>query len=187
MQDADVAYRESLYEQELEPEVYLQKIEELTSAHGRRLLSIINRYGWPGNDAVDFEAADAAWYIAQNAMGVPEVMRTALIHLQKAVEIKQAPAWQLAYLEDAVHFYSGQPQRYGTQFDWTPEGNMEVYQLLDNEAETDKRRKAVGLNSLKARRKEILLELIDAGEEAPTDFQTRKKAFQAWQKKRGWL
>jgi len=184
--DNDAALREELMAECESSEEYLQKIEELSTQNGLWLHKVLDKYGWPGIKEVEIEGADAAWYIAQNAIALPNTMRYALSLLKTAVINNNAPAWHLAFLEDAILFFEGKPQIYGTQFDWDREGNMVPYNIAEADS-VDERRLSVGLNTLADRKREIVLELIDADEQAPENFNERKKQFEQWRRVVGWL
>jgi hypothetical protein len=184
--DNDAALREELMNDCDSPEEYLSRVEVLTTENGKWLHKVLEQYGWPGIKEVELEGADAAWYIAQNAIALPNTMRFALELLRKAYEANNAQGWHLAFLEDAILFFERKPQIYGTQFDWDRAGNMIPWAIAD-EAHVDARRRAIGLNTLEERKREILLELIDADEQAPLHFNERKNQFEQWRKEVGWV
>jgi hypothetical protein len=184
--DEDVALREALADSDIDAETYQQKIEELCAENAVWLEKIISQLGWPGLSQVDYEGAEAAWYIAQNAISMPQFMRGALQLMHQELENENVPHWQYAYLADAIKFFEGKPQRYGTQFDWNREGAMVPWELAEPE-KVNEYRKQAGLNTIEDRSREILLDLINSGEEAPENFDKRKKQFQKWQKAVGWV
>jgi len=183
--DRDAALREELMEESESAEDYLNRVEKLTTANGLWLHEVLEKYGWPGIKEVEMEGADAAWYIAQNAIALPKTMRYSLKLLKSAVSEQNAPAWHEAFLEDAILFFERKPQIYGTQFDWDKDGNMVPWKI-ENPDQVDARRAHVGLNTIAERKREILLELIDADEQAPQNFHSRNKQFEEWRKLVGW-
>ena len=125
------------------------------------------------------EAAEAAWLIAQHAIGLPAFQRACL----EAVKASDAPAWQAAYLEDRIRVLEGRPQLYGTQFDWDADGRMSP-QPIEDPTGVDERRAAVGLPSLaeafeKQRR-------ATTGEPVPADPEARRGEMEAWARSVGW-
>lgn len=62
---------------------------------------------------------------------------------------------EIAYLEDRVRVNEGKPTLYGTQFYRNPEGVMTCY-LVEDPANLDKRRKAMGLEPFAEYEKSIL-------------------------------
>ena len=184
--DEDVELREALADSDLDAEAYQYKIEQLCAENAKWLETIIGHTGWPGLEQVDYEGAEAAWYIAQNAISMPQFMRGALQLMHVELEKENIPHWQYAYLADAIKFFESKPQRYGTQFDWNREGAMVPWELAEPEKVNDYR-KAAGLNTIEDRSREILLDLINSGEEAPENFDKRKKQFQKWQRTVGWV
>ena len=73
----------------------MQKVHE---ANAVDLEEIIASHGWPGRSLAADDGAEAAWLIAQHAIGLPDFQRACRVHLQQAVYQGEAEAWQLAYL-----------------------------------------------------------------------------------------
>jgi len=184
--DSDVELREKLASSDLDAETYQYKIEQFCAENASWLQAIIRQTGWPGIDEVDYEGAEAAWYIAQNAISLPAFMREALSLMEKALAADNIPHWQFAYLDDAINFFSGKPQKYGTQFDWNKQGEMVPWLLAEPE-KVNEYRELAGLNSIEERSREILIDLVNSGEEPPENWEMRKKQFLKWQKATGWV
>ena len=109
-----------------------------------RLEEIILEFGWPTIGLAGEDGDEAAWAIAQHSDLDAEFQRFALEHLRAAVDIGQASAGNLAYLEDRVAAGAGQPQTYGTQMRCGPEGPEPATPLTD-EAGLEQRRADAGL------------------------------------------
>jgi hypothetical protein len=97
---------------------YHPVMQAVHDKNAARLTEIIDLHGWPGRSPVGEEGARAAWLILQHAIGHPDLQRKGLVLLQQAVAQGEVPALEAAMLEDRIRFFEGQPQRYGTQYDW---------------------------------------------------------------------
>lgn len=107
---------------------------------------VIEKYGWPDRAMVGREGAQAAWLLVQHADRDPVFQRRCLELLTKAHEKGEASADQVAYLTDRVLLAEGKSQIYGTQFH-TVDGKLQPLPI-ENEAEVDQRRAAMGLEPL---------------------------------------
>jgi len=108
--------------------------------------SVIEKYGWPGFEAVGEDGAQAVFLMIQHADADPEFQNRCLVLLKKAVEKKDAPAGHMAYLTDRVLVAAGKPQLYGSQF-FTENGELKP-RPIEDEVNVDKRRAEVGLPPL---------------------------------------
>jgi hypothetical protein len=107
-----------------------------------RLKEIVAEYGWPRLSLVDEEGAQAAWCIAQHSPD-RQFMAECLELVRAAVEAADASPTNLAYLEDRVRMFRGEPQLYGTQF-VEKDGMYEPWPIEDPDG-LDERRAAVCL------------------------------------------
>jgi hypothetical protein len=73
-------------------------------------LEIALESGWPGVSRVGKDGADAAWLVAQHAIGRPEFQRRCLALMEDAVARGDAPAWHAAYLADRIRTLEGRGQ-----------------------------------------------------------------------------
>src|SRR6185503_7093627 len=87
---------------ELPADVYAERMAEVHRRNNARMPAILREHGWPGRSRVGDDGAEAAWLIVQHAVLAPAVQRRGLALLRRAVATGEAPAWQLAYLEDRV-------------------------------------------------------------------------------------
>ncbi|HET6777320.1 MAG TPA: DUF6624 domain-containing protein [Gemmatimonadales bacterium] len=164
---------------------YHPRMRAVHDANATRLETILNSLGWPCERQVGHAAAQAAWLIVQHAIAQPGFQRHALELLRKAVEGGDAPALQVAMLEDRIRTFEGRPQRYGTQFDWDAEGQLNPLPIEEPEG-VDLRRRQVGLgpleDAIEAQRKVV----GEEGEEPPPDWQARRREMDAWCREVGW-
>jgi hypothetical protein len=162
---------------------YHPEMQKVHEAHAAELERIIAGGSWPGIGTAGPDGAEAAWLIAQHAIGRPHFQRACRVLLQQAVERGEAEAWQLAYLTDRIRVFEGKPQLYGTQFDWDEAGEMSPNPIEDA-AGVDARRAALGLpplaETIAARRNEA------ESEPRPADLAKRRHEFEAWARSVGW-
>jgi len=69
---------------------YVPRMEEVHIRNAARLRALISEHGWPVEDIVGKDGSEAAWLIAQHAIGEPEFQRMALSLLQVAAAIEQS-------------------------------------------------------------------------------------------------
>jgi hypothetical protein len=99
-----------------------------------RLNEIITLQGWPTEENVGKDGAEAAWLIAQHAIGDPQLQRQSLPLLRSAAASGHVPMWHAAYLADRIALYEGRPQRYGTQWVDDPiDGRTRPWKLVDSD------------------------------------------------------
>ena len=107
---------------------------------------VVEKHGWPGRAMVGRNGAQAAFLLVQHADRDPAFQRRCLTLLTQAYEKGEASADQVAYLTDRVLLAEGKPQLYGSQFH-TVNGKLQP-RPIENEAEVDQRRAAMGLEPL---------------------------------------
>jgi hypothetical protein len=195
MHGVDVALRDELLAMEREDlrvraelaadgslfEGYHPRMEAVHRRNALRLLEVIDAHGWPGERLVGADGAQAAWRIAQHAIGEPEFQRQCLRWLQEAAEAGDVPAWQPAFLEDRVRVFEGRPQRFATQFELSDDGWPVPFPVDDPDG-VDERRRAVGLEPLAD-------QLRRAHQVTPPDPATRERRereYQQWLRRVGW-
>ena len=148
MRDEDVRVRTELDEAGQLGGPYVPRMEEVHVRNAARLRALIHQYGWPGEDIAGEDGARAAWFIAQHAVGEPEIQRRALALLQAGAAEGRVPRWHAAYLEDRVALHEGRPQRFGTQWiDEAVDGRARPWKLADPE-HINELRASVGLGPL---------------------------------------
>lgn len=175
----DLRVREELAAQGVLAEGYHPRMEAVHRENAAFLEALLEEYSWP--DAVRFgaEAAEAAWLIAQHAIGEPVRMRRFARELAEAARAGRVPRWQAAMLEDRVRVLEGRPQVYGTQLETDDEGRARPCALLDPE-NVEARRAEVGLPPLAER-------LAAMGRlPAPRDPERFAREHAAWLERTGW-
>jgi hypothetical protein len=113
----------------------------------RRLVEILDTYGWPGKSLVGEDGAEAAWTLALHTMHDPNVLRRCLALLRDAAAAGEAHPWQVAFLVDRVSLVERKLQVYGTTICRQEDGSFGP-PLLEDPDQVDARRRAVGLPPL---------------------------------------
>ena len=151
---------------------YVPRMEEVHRRNAARLRELIGANGWPSEDLAGKEGAEAAWLIAQHAVGEPELQRQVLKLLRVCVAEGRVPAWHAAYLEDRIAMHEGRPQRYGSQWmDDPKDGRARPWKLADPERVNDLRTQ-VGLKPLQP--------IPEFGPELPAEERERIEQGQRW-------
>ena len=175
----DLRVREELAAEGSLYDGYHPRMESVHRRNAARLATLLDERGWPVASSVGQDGAEAAWLIAQHAIGEPEFQRRCLRLLQNAAASGEVPAWQPATLEDRIRRFEGRPQLYGTQIEPDGSGQPQPYVIEDPE-HVDERRRAVGLKPLSeclAREKRVPV---------PRDRERFEREYHAWLRRVGW-
>lgn len=183
LQAKDLDYRDRLIATDRLNDGYDPDMEAIHLENATELQEIVNDIGYPTTDKVGKKASAAAWLIVQHAISAPDFMCRYAEHLARAVNDGEASAIQLAYLQDRIAVFSGQPQLYGTQFDWDDNGQLSP-NPYDDRALVDARRKQLGMNTL-AEQTEVIRN-APGNESPPSDLAARKASYEAWRQRVGW-
>ena len=94
----------------------------------------------PTAEQVGEHGLELVWLLVQHADTAPELQAVALGEFAKRFEAREFSADSLAKLTDRVLMSKGEPQRYGTQFDWfsgrfNPKGALHASEIDKNRAE----------------------------------------------------
>jgi hypothetical protein len=148
MRSEDLSVREELLESGQLGGTYVPRMEAIHVKNATRLRELIERCGWPAEDIAGKDGAEAAWLIAQHAIGEPDFQRHVLRLLNECAASGRTPAWHSAYLEDRIAMYEGRPQRFGSQWlDDPRDGRVRPWKLQDPDR-VDQLRASVGLGPL---------------------------------------
>jgi hypothetical protein len=161
---------------------YVPRMEAVHRKNVARLRELIAQHGWPAADIAGDDGAEAAWLIAQHAIGEPEFQRDVLRRLLDCAAEGRVPRWHAAYLEDRIALHEGRPQRFGSQWIDDPiDGRARPWQIADP-ARVDELRAGVGLGPLPT--------VPERGPELPPDERQRREAdhqwWLEWLASRGW-
>ena len=186
LKEKDDKLRAKLMENKTLSNGYNREMKAIHNSNAKRLNRIIDVIGFPTSEKIGEEASNAAWLIIQHSIGQPDFMKkwAALM----AIEVKngQADKINFAYLTDRVAVFEGNPQRYGTQFDWDENGEMSPAKI-DEYDKVNERRKAIGLNSLEEQIKVMRERVKTENQRPPKDYEERKREYDEWRKSVGWI
>lgn len=182
----DKNYLEELFANNEINDTTLSYIDKIHLKNGLILEDIMNEIGWPSADKVGEDAMGVAWYILQNSISTPQLLKSASTLIDECVNSgKMSPIYS-AFLSDRIAFYERKPQKYGTQFDWNEDGEM-VPWILEDDNKVDIYRESVGLAPLKEQIAEVKNEIFIHKIEPPKDLMKQKRDFIKWLKKVGWV
>lgn len=182
MREEDLTVRNELLESGELGGAYVPRMEAVHVKNAARLRELISQYGWPAEDIAGKDGSEAAWIIAQHAVGEVEFQREALRLIQICAAEGRTPAWHAAYLEDRIAMQEGRPQRYGSQWlDDPRDGRIRPWTLADPE-NIDKLRASVGLSPLRP--------IPEPGPDLPEHQQCaiheNQRWWQEWLMRKGW-
>jgi hypothetical protein len=182
MRAKDIGVRAELAADDELGGTYVPRMEAVHIKNAAHLRELIARHGWPSEDTADKDGAEAAWLIAQHAVGEPEFQRRALQWVRESAIQGRTPAWHAAYLEDRIAMSEGRPQRFGTQWlDDPPDARIPPWKLADVER-VNEFRASVGLPDLRP--------IPEPGHDLPADQQEAiRENYRWWQESKvskGW-
>ena len=158
---------------------YNARMREVHERNAAVLEEFLTAQCWPGFHLVGRDGAEAAWRIAQHAIGRPAFQRRCLKLLRAAVGRGDADAKHAAYLEDRIAFNERRPQKYGTQFDWDENGEMSPHAVDDFKA-VDRRRRTLGMTPFAEHIAHMREQWRNSGERPPSDWKARQREIEAW-------
>jgi hypothetical protein len=172
MKAEDLRVRQELLDSGELGGAYVPRMEEVHVRNAARLRALINEHGWPAEDLAGKDGAEAAWLIAQHAVGEPQFQRDALRWIRACAGDGRIPAWHGAFLEDRIAMHEGRPQRFGTQWMDDPrDGRVRPWKLAELER-VDQLRGSVGLGPLPS--------IPEPGPDLPAEEQRKIRENQAW-------
>lgn len=182
MREEDLCVRQELLEAGELGGPYVPRMEAVHIKNAARLRELIAEHGWPAEDIADKDGAEAAWFIAQHAVGEPEFQHQVLHLLNTCVAEGRTPAWHAAYLEDRIALHEGRPQRFGSQWMDDPrDGRIRPWTLADPE-HINELRSSVGLGPLRP----IPEPGPDLPEEKQKEIKEDARWWQEWLASKGW-
>ena len=104
---------------------------------------VVAASGWPGKTMVGDEGAHDAWLLVQHMDKDPAFQKQVLGLMKELVKTGEVEEVEYAYLYDRVAVAEHRKQLYGTQF-----GPHREPQPIEDEANVDARRKAIGLGTM---------------------------------------
>lgn len=120
-----------------------KRIGEQDLINQKRVIQIIDEYGWPKKSDVGPQAANAVFLVIQHA--ALDVQLAYVERLREAAMTGEASKQSLALLEDRLLIRQGKPQRYGSQVETR---NGVGLKPTEDEANLDARRASMGLGPI---------------------------------------
>jgi hypothetical protein len=160
---------------------YHPRIEEAHRENAARLRDLIECHGWPNESKAGAGGAEAAWLIAQHAIGEPTFMRTCRVMLDEESGCGRVPRWQFAYIDDRIRVFTDLPQRHGTQIDVTPLGAAP--HPIEDVERLASLRASVGLPPIS----QTLARFSDATLPTRESYDAKQSAERAWRRRVGWV
>ena len=186
LKEKDDKLRAKLMENETLSNGYNREMKAIHDSNAKRLNRIIDVIGFPTSEKIGEEASNAAWLIIQHSIGQPDFMKKWAALMEIEVKNGQADKINFAYLTDRIAVFEGNPQRYGTQFDWDENGEMSPAKI-DEYDKVNERRKAIGLHSLEEQIKVMRERVKTENQRPPKDYEERKREYDEWRKSVGWI
>lgn len=162
---------------------YHPEMEAVHEENARELEMVIEAHDWPTSELVGEDGAEAAWLVAQHAIGLPQFQRKCLRLVEAAVAAGKAPAWQMAMMLDRIRTFEGRPQVFGTSFDWDESGELSP-RPIENPGDVDLRRASIGLEPLETAI--VKHRTRNTMEQKPADLAERQKRMDDWAHEVGW-
>lgn len=125
---------------------FLQKWQRQDSINLKKVLVIMDEYGWLGDEEVGYDGNTTLFLVIQHADSATQ--RKYLPLMRIAVKEGKASGSDLALLEDRVALGMGKKQIYGSQVSIDPVTRQAIVLPLEDPDNVDKRRAAVGLPAL---------------------------------------
>lgn len=182
MRSEDLSVRQELMDSGQLGGTYVPRMEAVHIKNAARLRELIDQYGWPAEDIAGKDGAEAAWLIAQHAVGEPNFQKHVLQLLNDCAARGRTPAWHAAYLEDRIAMYEGRPQRFGSQWiDDSRDGRARPWKLSDP-GRVNEFRASVGLPPLHP----IPERGPDLSQEQRKAIEGNQRWWQGWLANKGW-
>ncbi|PZR28392.1 MAG: hypothetical protein DI535_07060 [Citrobacter freundii] len=106
---------------------------------------IIAQYGWPGISQIGKDGQNNLWLVVQHADMDVAFQRNALAAMKKLLGTKELNAENYAFLYDRVQCNLNYKQLYGTQVNWTSNGEASGFRSIADEDKVDDRRRKLGV------------------------------------------
>jgi hypothetical protein len=139
MRDDDVAARTPMQQAGEHPtEAMLKHVQNVDSSNLLRLKAIVDKQGLPTADEVGNDGLNAVFLLTQHADTDPQFQRR-MLAMNQASGYKGFYPADAAMLSDRVALHLGEPQQYGSQFEYK-NGKLVPRQPIDDLKRVDARR-----------------------------------------------
>jgi len=93
MRNEDLDLRKELLDSGQLGGAYVPQMEAVHVKNAARLRELIAEHGWPAEDIAGKDGSEAAWLIAQHAIGEPDFQKRVLLLITESVFSGRTPAW----------------------------------------------------------------------------------------------
>ncbi|MDW8850831.1 DUF6624 domain-containing protein [Flavobacterium sp. MMLR14_040] len=149
IQDQKLRFAKSQTNDPREIEVLNQQINDSDFKNLNEAKEIIEKYGWPKITEIGKDGQNNFWLIVQHADQDILFQKLTLSKMEKLMETKEIDLENYAFLYDRVQCNLNYKQLYGTQVNWTQNGNASGFRPIIKEDLADKRRADFKLLPLK--------------------------------------
>lgn len=126
-----------------------QEIYRCDSSNRVKIKMIMNQHGWPKISEVGKDGQNNFWLLVQHADEDVIFQQSALAAMQKLRGTVEINLENYAFLYDRVQCNLNYKQLYGTQVDWSANGEASGFRRIIREDMADERREAIGLVPLR--------------------------------------
>jgi hypothetical protein len=140
MAEADQELRTDMSPERMQDTAFISQMLTSQLEHQARMREILDEHGWPDAGMVGVDGAQAAWLLVQH--GDADLQEQALLLMRESADAGVTAA-DIAMMTDRILVERGQPQLYGTQFQFL-DGKL-VQDPVDDPDSVDVRRAEVGL------------------------------------------
>ncbi|RDV15805.1 hypothetical protein DXT99_07305 [Pontibacter diazotrophicus] len=145
---------------------YSMKVMSVDSANQKRVIPIIEQYGWLPKSKVGEKAANSIFYVVQHSN--TETIEKYLPQMETLAKKGEASATDAAKMRDRLLMFQGKKQIYGTQAaSWVRADGGQVIWPIEDVEYVNKRRKEVGFTTTVEENAKQLSAEYDPNEELP--------------------
>ncbi len=126
----------------------IEKMNIVDEKNLKRVVEIIEEYGWPGISLVGEKGNISVWLVIQHGDRHPDIQKKYLPLLIESAEKGESRKSDVAYLSDRVRVNHGEKQIYGSQMILNEKTGKYEPKPIEDEENVDKRRAEVGLPPL---------------------------------------
>jgi len=152
---------------------FFLKMQEVDSLNQRRVLPILEQYGWLPKSKIGEKASDAIYFVVQHSN--LETIEKYLPQMEKLAQQGEASTTDAAAMRDRLLMFQGKKQLYGTQAsNWVREDGAMIIWPIEKVKKVNQRRKKLGFTTSVEENAKDLGAIYNPQEELPK----KKNSFQ---------
>lgn len=124
--------------------------DSVFATNERRLIAVMDKYGFPGYDLVGKKGSNNFWLMVQHCDKDVGFQQRVLKTMKAEISKNNADPKNFAYLTDRVLLNTGQKQIYGTQVTYNLDSCQAIPKPMKDSLSVDIRRAALGLETIEA-------------------------------------